>query len=421
MNVEPKRYFLNHYPDHEDGGPSTITITPEKQKEMLDMLVNIVLKNFTKEAKHTDGGLYVGLAGGGYMMLYLSQLPGTEPSRQLQYLQEALSFLKRPIQYMEAAGNRQHITDRTGFLTGNVGIMAVAAVVRHKLGQTAERDQALQQVLSAASILQEPNWFANGGDELFVGRAGFLCAILWLRKHLNTQVYPDSECHRMLLTMLQSGLQYSKATNSPLPLMYHYYGTQYLGAAHGLAGILLVMLSFPEWLQRDAEVTSVLRQTVDGLAALQQADGNFPCAMDEVGSTTRPQEDELVHWCHGAPGMIYLFAKAYTVFNDSKYLDVCIKCGEVTWQKGLLKKGAGICHGIAGSGFVFLLLYRLTGDLKYIHRSKCFAKFIFSETFRKARTPDCPFSLFEGLAGTVCYLGDMLAPHQAAFPFFDLI
>lgn len=55
-------------------------------------------------------------------------------------------------------------------------------------GQCTERDQALQHILEAGTILQEPNWFNNGGDELFVGRAGFLCAILWLRKHLNTQV-----------------------------------------------------------------------------------------------------------------------------------------------------------------------------------------------------------------------------------------
>ena len=85
--------------------------------------------------QNTDGGLYVGLAGGGYMMLYLSQMPGTDTPRQTQYLQEALSFLAKPIQYIQTAGSRQHITDRTGFLTGNVGIMAVAAVVHHKLGQ----------------------------------------------------------------------------------------------------------------------------------------------------------------------------------------------------------------------------------------------------------------------------------------------
>ena len=60
-------------------------------------------------------------------------------------------------------------------------------------------------------------------------------------------------------------------------------------------------------------------------------------------------------------GVVYLFARAYKVWGDQKYLDVSLRCGELTWQRGLLKKGPGICHGVAGSGYVFLLLYRLTG------------------------------------------------------------
>jgi hypothetical protein len=82
---------------------------------------------------------------------------------------------------------------------------------------------------------------------------------------------------------------------------------------------------------------------------------------------------------------------------------------------------AGICHGVTGSGYVFLLLYRLTGDQKYLHHAHAFADFIFSPEFSQgARTPDSPYSLYEGLAGTVCYLTDMLQPDQAAFPFFDV-
>jgi hypothetical protein len=81
----------------------------------------------------------------------------------------------------------------------------------------------------------------------------------------------------------------------------------------------------------------------------------------------------------------------------------------------------GICHGVTGSGYVFLLLYRLTGDQKYLHRAHAFADFIFSPEFSQgARTPDSPYSLYEGLAGSVCYLTDMLQPDQAAFPFFDV-
>ena len=44
--------------------------------------------------------------------------------------------------------------------------------------------------------------------------------------------------------------------------------------------------------------------------------------MDEVPSHTgraRLAEHELVHWCHGAPGMIYLFAKAWLALKDEKY------------------------------------------------------------------------------------------------------
>ena len=44
--------------------------------------------------------------------------------------------------------------------------------------------------------------------------------------------------------------------------------------------------------------------------------------MDEVPSHTgraRLAEHELVHWCHGAPGTIYLFAKAWLALKDEKY------------------------------------------------------------------------------------------------------
>ena len=68
--------------------------------------------------------------------------------------------------------------------------------------------------------------------------------------------------------------------------------------------------------------------------------------------------------------MAYLFAKAYLVNNKPQYLDTCIRSGELVWQKGVLKKGPGICHGVAGSAYVFLMLYRLTGNSKYIYRAQ---------------------------------------------------
>lgn len=128
-------------------------------------------------------------------------------------------------------------------------------------------------------------------------------------------------------------------------------------------------------------------QSVDFLMN-QEQNCNWPA---ELGAMIE-RENELVHWCHGAPGnsasaselpfpywseprcshagVAYLFAKAYLINKKPQYLDTCIRCGELVWQKGLLKKGPGICHGVAGSAYVFLLLYRLTGNSKYIYRAQ---------------------------------------------------
>ncbi|KAJ7405500.1 hypothetical protein WISP_139394 [Willisornis vidua] len=176
-------------------------------------------------------------------------------------------------------------------------------------------------------------------------------------------VLTPAQIKSICLAILESGKQYAVKKRKPFPLMYSYYGTEYLGAAHGLSSILQMLLSYYEYLQpADQEL---VWQSVDFLMD-QEQNSNWP---PELGETIE-RENELVHWCHGAPGIAYLFAKAYLVSKKPQYLDTCIRCGELTWQKGLLKKGPGICHGVAGSAYVFLLLYRLTGNSKYIYRAQ---------------------------------------------------
>lgn len=150
--------------------------------------------------------------------------------------------------------------------------------------------------------------------------------------------------------MLSSGKAYSTAKRSPSPLMFQYYGTEYLGAAHGLCSILQMLLSIPGFadseearLKNDPEgnrslftifsfgldhnsFSGLIEGSVRFLVGLQTPSGNFPCAMDEVpgmpGARLRPDSEELVHWCHGAPGTIYLMAKSYLVFRDDLFLQV---------------------------------------------------------------------------------------------------
>lgn len=74
------------------------------------------------------------------------------------------------------------------------------------------------------------------------------------------------------------------------------------GAAHGLCAILQMLLSFPVYLHSDPTAEQDVKASVDYLLSLQTRSGNFPCATDELGSRARSEADELVHWCHGAPG-----------------------------------------------------------------------------------------------------------------------
>jgi len=63
----------------------------------------------------------------------------------------------------------------------------------------------------------------------------------------------------------------------------------------------------------------------------------------------------------------------------------------------------------------------LTGDQKHLNRAIQFGKYMFTdECIQGSRTPDNLYSLYEGLAGTVCYLSDLMQPEKASFPFLDV-
>ncbi|KHJ77158.1 hypothetical protein OESDEN_23222, partial [Oesophagostomum dentatum] len=90
-------------------------------------------------------------------------------------------------------------------------------------------------------------------DEILVGRAGFLSGVLWIRTTIDSSLISNDSVRKVLSAMLLSGRRYSQQRNSPCPLMYEYHGTEYLGAAHGLAGILQMALGFYDLLSDSEE------------------------------------------------------------------------------------------------------------------------------------------------------------------------
>ncbi|KAL3307842.1 hypothetical protein Ciccas_013634, partial [Cichlidogyrus casuarinus] len=266
-------------------------------------------------------------------------------------------------------------------------------------------------------------------DEIFRGRSGMLLAVANLKAHgvRYQKIIPDELVRETVNRVLETGQYFSQRqqTVTQCPLLYAYHDKFYFGTAHGLNGILFTLLLFPEFL--DPQSDQLIRTCVDFLisTATPSDSQNMVSSWQRLppNHPAERSDRELVQWCHGNAGAVYLYAVSWLRWHDPKYLEASINCGNVIWERGLLQKGTGLCHGIAGNGYVFLVLYRLTKEAQWLHRASNFAAQIKSllDDGSILTTPDNPFSLFEGLAGTASFFADFsAAPQPCSFPFMPI-
>ncbi|KAI1724300.1 lanthionine synthetase c-like protein [Ditylenchus destructor] len=315
------------------------------------------------------------------------------------------------------------------YLTGTTGLLTIRGISDSMAGKSI--DQVISKFKKLVDVVVEPGYQPSGDDEILNGRAGFLAGVLTLRIETGQEILTQSEIRRVLEAMLTSGRNYSRSHKLKIPLMYQWHDKEYLGSAHGLSGILQIFLCYWDYLT-NAERQDVL-QTLNWFLTIQSPEGNFPSSSGHIGSLcnrfrykifisgSSKGENELIHWCHGAPGAIHMLISAYIVTKQDEFLQSAKCCATLIWERGLLRKGPGICHGVAGSGYAFLLLYRITSEEEYLSKAKVFATIVMNPGFLdNANTPDNPYSLFEGLAGTLCYLADMFEPMRAQFPMIPI-
>ncbi|KAK2183154.1 hypothetical protein NP493_322g01013 [Ridgeia piscesae] len=348
----------------------------------------------------SDYSIYTGSTGIALLHFHLSNI--FDHDENPRYLKRALSYVEHPLRHLK----RKKAT----FLCGDAGPLALAAVLYHRIGHQDKCEDCLNRLFSRHKDVSSDH--VDLPDEFLFGRVGYLFALLFVQRHLGKEYVNPDLISEVFRTIISSGKKLAQRERSECPLMYAWHDKEYLGAAHGLVGIFYTLM-----LVEDPVYKNVLRElvkpSIDWLMTLRYQSGNYPSS---IGSTT----DKLVHWCHGAPGWVHMFAQAYKTFGDVKYLEAARGCGEVVWRRGLLRKGYGICHGVAGNAYTFLTVYRLTGDEKYLYRAYKFAEWCFDYGKHGCRTPDRPLSLFEGLAGTIYFLADLLHPADAKFPAFQL-
>ena len=246
-----------------------------------------------------------------------------------------------------------------------------------------------------------------------------------------------------------------------LPLMWKWHESLYLGAAHGVVGILYTLLCFYPHIHdhlilnipTHSLILSWIRETIDSLDEFCFPSSNLNSSIDpnwnshvaqeNTQTVLSPHHDRLVHWCHGATGHVLLLIKAFEVFREEKYLFKAQEIARmVIFPRGLLRKGVGLCHGIAGNAYALLEIHRATlswrkslghtqdfesvrehddaskYSTEWFNMAVNFAVFALENLDELAGVPDRPYSLFEGMAGLSSLLIDLCEPERAEFPFF---
>ncbi|XP_026746767.1 lanC-like protein 2 isoform X1 [Trichoplusia ni] len=320
--------------------------------------------------------------------------------------------LKMALEYLDIENLKGR---RISFLCGDAGPLAIATVISYKLG-TKRNDKILpdyktlaHRLMSLISLLNE------SPDEILYGKAGYLYALLFVNKHINgKEIIPVNHIEKVINSILKSGKQYSAQMKSDSPLLWHWHDKVYFGAAHGMAGILYMLLQARLHINI-IEIRSFIKPAIDWLLSQRYHSGNFPSSM---GSTSG---DKLIQWCHGAPGYVPLCLLAAQIFEEEKYMKVALQCGDLIWQRGLCTKGYSICHGVSGNAYAFIQLFQATKRPLYLYRACCFMEWCAVERpGTELHRPDRPASLFEGLSGRLYLAEDITRIAEARFPAFGL-
>uniref|UniRef100_A0A1B6D4N9 LanC-like protein 2 n=2 Tax=Clastoptera arizonana TaxID=38151 RepID=A0A1B6D4N9_9HEMI len=372
------RYYDNSYLDFAEQDKDVILSLPSGKvhKELISRLQNAInehVKTLDKEVnKIHDNSVYTGVSGIAYLFLFIGKKYHSHPDllKADKILHKACASLQRK---------------RISFLNGDAGPLALMIVVSHSLGNMNEMKTNIDKLKSLIKEVTTEN--PEMPDEVLYGRVGYLYALLFVNNSLGSDVIETDVIRQVVDKILKSGQARSKLISSKVPLVYEWHGKNYYGAAHGVAGILYVLLMAGKALTSE-ERKYLVQPTLENLKNERFHSDNFP-------SSKGNDKDKLVQWCHGAPGFVQLFSLAHKEFGDSRYQDIALDCGNVVWERGLLTKGYSLCHGAAGNAYTFLQLYQLTGDFTHLYRAGCFADWCLTLPKHQRLKPERPFSLYE--------------------------
>lgn len=372
-----------------------------KIKKKLGTMAKAIIAN-SSEVVDSGSSVYTGVTGVAMALFFASRHIDQE------LVQDATTLIKLV--------RENPSRSRVNFLNGSSGVLILNAMINNN----AESQELLNhKLVDMFKVVKNPQ--SDLPNELLYGRVGFLYSLLFMKACQLPYQFSDSDIRDVIKVIIAQGRSLASKEKCRAPLKFKWHDKNYYGAAHGTAGILYLLLQAKEYLN-EGDLINFIKPTIDCLLDCCFPSGNLQ-------SSEGSYSDRLVQWCHGAPGAVQLFCLAFEIFEDQRYLTAAIQCGEVVWTRGLLRKGCGLCHGTAGNAYTFISLYQLfqkrkeftkVDAAKHLYRACVFAEWCLHFDRHRERRPDRYYSLYEGLAGTMYFLIDMLNPSSAAFPGYTV-
>ena len=388
--------------------------------------------------RKTKTSFYTGT--GGNIYIYWKQYLFHDKSKD--YLEKFYQSLKTNLSIIEKMNEEEEKTTNSFFM-GDSGIYLFYCIYACEINKQNIFDDNLNKLINLKEISESK----YSEVELLYGTSGYLYSLLFLKKYLSYQYNKnnsnvddknkikilDETIIDIFNLLINSGVKSMQKYKWDKCLLFpfHVSGNKppkfYLGAAHGLIGSLYMLLStvkfYPELLKQQITlnnnktfINDILLQSVKYVQSLQiKSTGNFPSDMEGNDS------GDKVHFCHGCIGAIYLFLLAEEFFPNNGFKETALLTNSCLWERGLLYKGNGVCHGMSGVIYGLIKLYKYTKNELYLKEAVgiCYGtfdpviqKFVreYSDPQRKCKgIPDTPYSLMEGEGGCLVMYYDLMS------------
>jgi len=280
------------------------------------------------------------------------------------------------------------------------GVAAVQALVANARCDRMNLDPAVERFLQATDAPCD-------NPDLTLGRASVLLGLCLLMEAGGT-ARPQALVERG--NDLYSGLAAQLAND---PCIGQGGGDEYLGIAHGWAGLLYATLRWCRLLgiTPPAAAEDRLLQLA-ALAQFTKRGARWP-VQAVSGSIS------LAGWCNGSAGHTFLWTLAHELLTNSSYLDLAERAAMDAFQG--TGGGHGLCCGFAGQAYAQLNLFQHTGERRWLTQARQLAAkaAAFGNTLARRGEEGLPHSLYKGDVGVAVLIADLERPESAAMPFFE--